>query len=429
MDKFLIILLSTLVFATSYDEALSNLNSKQYESALNIINELIQNDRADDKVLHLASQIYYAIGDLDNANSSILSAIKDEGDNEEYREYQKQLEKLKLGLKSARKTFDNGYVDDSINEYNLLKTGFPDSSIPYYSLGQVYLKTNNYSMAVENFKQAISINPYEYDKYSKSIFSISQRLAKLGDEKFRVKEFEEALLFYLESVDYSPSFVAVLYRITNVYQKIRDYDNAKIFAEKTLQHDPYHYKAMKTLGDLSYQSGNVGKSIEFYNRSISTNAQYYKAYYSLSKVLNERGDSSGAINSLDKALSINPEYDKAYILLGVIYSDNSKYEDAIYNFNKAIDIDSGNYKLYWRLSENYNRSEQYEKAKEVAKKSLKIKQNYAGAFFELGYAELYMCNKVASIDAFEKAKKDKAYRKSAKHYINNMDQLFSKNCK
>ena len=47
---------------------------------------------------------------------------------------------------------------------------------------------------------------------------------------------------------------------------------------------------------------------------------------------------------------------------------------------------------------------------------LKIKRNYAGAFFELGYSELYMCNKVAAIDAFGKAKKDKTYRKSSKHY-------------
>ena len=275
MDKFLIILLSTLVFATSYDKALSDLKSKQYESALSIVNELVQSDNADDKVFYLASQIYYAIGDLDNANSNILNAIKDKGDNEEYREYQKQLEKLKSGLKSARKTFDNGYVDDSINEYNLLKTEFSDSSIPYYSLGQVYLKTNNYSMAVENFKQAISINSYEREKYSKSIASISQRLAKSGDEKFRVKEFEEALLLYLEAVDYNPSFVAVLYRITNVYQKMRDYNNARIFAEKTLQQDPYHYKAMKTLGDLSYKSGDIDKSVEFYNRSINANSQYY----------------------------------------------------------------------------------------------------------------------------------------------------------
>ena len=122
-------------------------------------------------------------------------------------------------------------------------------------------------------------------------------------------------------------------------------------------------------------------------------------------------------------------YDKAYILLGVIYSHDPNYEKAIYNFNKAIDINDNNYKLYGRLAETYNKSEKYSKAKESAKESLKIKRNYAGAFFELGFAELSMCNKVASIDAFKKAKKDKTYRKSAKHYLDNMNQIFDKNCK
>ena len=429
MNKFLILFLTTFIFGSSYNDALNALNSKEYELALNIVIELIENDGKNDKVFYLASEVYYSIGDLDNANSNILNAIDSKPENEDYREYQKNLEKLKSGIKSAQKTFDNGYVDESIAEYNLLIKSFSDSPNPYYSLGQVYLKIDNYKMAVENFNKAISINPYENEKYRKAITSISQRLAKSGDENFRVKEYEEALSLYLEAVDYNPSFVAVLYRITNVYQQMRDYDNAKIFAERTLLHDPYHYKAMKSLGDLYYQSGDVNSSVDFYNKSINTNPQYYKSYYSLAKVLNEKGDNPAAISNLKKALSIKPKYDKAYILLGVIYSDNSKYEEAIYNFNKAIDINKKSYKLYWRLAETYNRSEQYEKAKDAAKKSLKIKRNYAGAFFELGYAELYMCNKIASIDAFDKAKKDKIYRKSAKHYLDNIDALFAKNCK
>ena len=429
MNKLLLLLFTTLTFSNSYNDASIAFESKEYKLALDAINEIIQNDKGNHKAFYLASKIYYAVGDLDNANSSIIRAIESENDSEEYRDYQKKLENLKTNLKSAQKTFDNGYVDDALLEYSSLINNFPDSPIPLYSMGQVYLKSNNYKMAVQNFNKAIDMNPYEKEKYNKSISSISQRIAKSGDGKFRVKEYEEALQLYLEAVSYNPSFVAVLYRITNVYQQMRDYDNAKIYADKTLFYDPVHYKAMKTLGDLYYKLGDLSNSIASYNESISTNPQYYKAYYSLSKVLNEQGKTSDAILNLDTALSINPKYDKAYILLGVIYSDNSKYEEAIYNFNRAIDINGKNYKLYWRLAETYNRSEQYSQAKDAAKKSLKIKRNYAGAFFELGYSELYMCNKVAAIDAFDKAKKDKTYRKSSKHYLDNIDQLFAQQCK
>ena len=429
MNKLLLLLFIVLAFCGSYNDAMNAFESKEYELALDNINKVIQNNEGDHKTFYLASKIYYSVGDLDNANSNIIRAIESKNDSEEYRDYQKKLEELKIGLKSAQKTFDNGYVDDAILEYNSLINNFSDSPIPVYSIGQVYLKSNNYKLAVENFNKAANMNPYEYEKYNKSISSISQRIAKSGDGKFRVKEYEEALQLYLEAISYNPGFVAVLYRITNVYQQIRDYDNAKIYADKTLSYDPYHYKAMKTLGDLYYKLGDANNSIAFYNQSISTNPKYYKAYYSLSKVLNEQGNTSEAIDNLYKDISINSKYDKAYILLGVIYSDNSNYEEAIYNFNRAIDINNKNYKLYWRLAETYNRSEQYENAKDAAKKSLKIKRNYAGAFFELGYSELYMCNKVAAIDAFDKAKKDKTYRKSSKHYLDNIDKLFAKQCK
>ena len=48
----------------------------------------------------------------------------------------------------------------------------------------------------------------------------------------------------------------------------------------------------------------------------------------------------------------------------------------------------------------------YKEAKIAAKESLRIKQNYAPAFFELGLAEMNLCNIVAAKDAFEKARED-----------------------
>ena len=49
--------------------------------------------------------------------------------------------------------------------------------------------------------------------------------------------------------------------------------------------------------------------------------------------------------------------------------------------------------------------------------SLKIKKNYAPAAFELGIAEISLCNKLAAKDAFKIAKRDRNYRKSATTYL------------
>jgi len=421
------IYLST-IFSASYSVAFDAYKNNNQEVALNIISELIKKDSKNDKYYDLASKIYYSIGDLDKSNTNILKAIEIKSDSEDYREYQKQLEELKNGIKSAQKTFDNGYVEESLSEYEVLIKKFPNSPVAYYSIGLIYLKTGNYGSSVNNLNKALEINPYNEEKYNKSILSISQRLAKKGDEQYRIREFNSALELYLEAVDYYPEFVAVLYRISNVYQQLNDYYNAKVFAERTIVYDNAHFKAMKTLGDLHYRMGDAEESARCYNKSIAINSNYYKAYYSLAQLFNDQGKVESAIENLNSAIQINPKYDKAYILLGVIYSDSSNYENAILNFNEAVSLNSKNYKVYFRLAEVYNKSSRYSRAKESAKNALKIKKNYAGAYFELGYAELFMCNKVAAQDAFEKAKRDKTYRKSAKHYLENLNQLFSKNC-
>ena len=132
-----------------------------------------------DKIYFLAAKIYYSIGDLDNSNVNIVKAIEIKNDDDSYREYQKTLEEFKSSIKSAQKTFDNGYIDESISEYKLLIEKFPNSSIPYYYLGLIYLKSSDYKLAVENLNRATDINPYEKEKYNKSILSIAQRLAKI----------------------------------------------------------------------------------------------------------------------------------------------------------------------------------------------------------------------------------------------------------
>ena len=76
-------------------------------------------------------------------------------------------------------------------------------------------------------------------------------------------------------------------------------------------------------------------------------------------------------------------------------------------------MDTKAYDIYYRLSSAYNINKQYENAKYSAKKSLDIKSNYAPAYFELGMAEKNLRNIIAAKDAFEKAKKDRNWRKSA----------------
>ena len=73
----------------------------------------------------------------------------------------------------------------------------------------------------------------------------------------------------------------------------------------------------------------------------------------------------------------------------------------------------------------YNEISDFNKGKEFAKSATKINKKYAPAHFELGYAEMSLCNKVAAKDAFNKSKLDKRYRKISNNYLKNLDAYMS----
>ena len=84
----------------------------------------------------------------------------------------------------------------------------------------------------------------------------------------------------------------------------------------------------------------------------------------------------------------------------------------------ATEINPKMYDAFYRLANVYNEVKDYTDAKMAAKNCLSIKRNYAPAYFELGISEKALGNKVAAIDAFENAKKNKDWRKSAEFEIN-----------
>ena len=181
------------------------------------------------------------------------------------------------------------------------------------------------------------------------------------------------------------------------------------------------------------EGGNVGiyrgtgeseEAINHYNQAISINSNYHQAYYSLGATLLSNGDLENARVALNSAIQLAPDYAKAYGALGTVDQELGEIDSAINNFLQAVTLDAKSFKIYYRLASAYNLQKQYEYAKKSAKDCLNIKRNYAPAYFELGISEKALGNKVAATDAFEKAKKDKNWRKSAQFELDMLSKGF-----
>jgi tetratricopeptide (TPR) repeat protein len=426
MKFSLYIIVISVVFCSTYDDAQSHFDNKNYDKALAVLQVDIDAKLANAKEFALASEVAARLDDLDNANAYILKAIENDPTNKEYREFQKNLELLKNGLKNAKKTFDSGYHDEALSDYEKLAETFSDNAMIQYTKGLVLKQMGNLDAAVEHYKKAIALNPFE-EKYGKAIKVVAQTLAKNGDEEFRRKEYDVALTYYHQAVSYYSNFKDGTFRLAKTYFSLKDFENAKKWCEETIKLDNVHVQAIKMLGDTYKRSGDIDKAIGLYTQAVGINANYDRAYYSLGVALKDLGRYNEAIQALNKALLVNPVYTKAYETLGVVYQENNDLDNAVFNFEKALDTDGKAYKVHSRLASVYNTQDKYEDARISAKACLRIKRNYAAAMCELGIAEMNMCNKVAAEDAFIKAKKDRNYRKFAGDYLKNLD-YYTRDC-
>ena len=420
------ILMCTNLFGSAEDYLFliqSSIDAGEYVIANENCETALSEYNASSDLYFICAQVAVKLDRLDAANKFFIKAIELDNKNEKYRIEQEKLSKLKSGMTNARKTFDSGRMDDAIIEYEKLSLAFPSHAIVFYNLGRVYKVNEEYNLAVNNYKIAIDLNPFE-EKYSLAIIAIAQEKAKAGDTEYRRQEFNSAIEYYKNAIHYSPKYTTAYFKLARTYFKMKDYKNAQIILKKNLEVDPRQEQSEKMLGDIYRGAGESEEAIKHYNQAIFINSNYHQAYYSLGATLLSNGDLENSRVALNSAIKLKADYAKAYGALGMVDQELGNIDSAIKNFLQAVKLDAKTYKIHYRLASVYNLQKKYENAKNSAKDCLDIKRNYAPAYFELGISEKALGNKVAAKDAFERAKKDKNWRKSAQFELDMLSKGF-----
>ena len=119
------------------------------------------------------------------------------------------------------------------------------------------------------------------------------------------------------------------------------------------------------------------------------------------------------------AVTVNPNYARGYSNLGIIHADEKNWDMAVSSLEMAVALNDKDSMSFFRLASAHNTNGNCEGAKEAARKSADLKSRFGGSWFELGLAE--WCrgrgNKAGALNAFEKARKDRDWRKMAEYEI------------
>jgi len=227
--------------------------------------------------------------------------------------------------------------------FNKSFTGSKHSSEVDELLGEAFLKTSNYTEAI-NYIESLK-------NRSLRLNTAYQRITFYkGVENFNNNDYKGALELFNKSTQYpldKDVFVAANYWKGESYSVLKEFDEAvnsysKVFQNSNTQNE-YQLKTRYGIAYAYYNLQKYDKALEHYKAYVeATKDKQAKMYYDdavlrLADIYAYNKNFDEALNLYDNAIAgRNPDLDYAYYKKGVIYPFRGKNEEAIANFDKVI---------------------------------------------------------------------------------------------
>ena len=313
-----------------YDEAVRLFNQKNFNSAENILDNLLKENQQDYDVL-------FFLGVIKLKNEEYSSAIF--------------------------------FFMQVINIYEQ----HPEA---YYNLGVCYQKLNQLKESAANYQKALELNPGHFDAknnlglvfFEQNEFEKAENLLKelisdnpenanannnLGNFYFKIKNFEKAADYYRKAVEYADN-TDFLYNLALCYLRMDYYESAFQAYNQVLKKNPDHLNSMIGLGIIATKVKSFEKA--------------EKIFYDLLQLYNNE-----------------PEI---LFNLGFCYEEQEKYQLALDYYQKYLELFPGSMPGEIRSAYVLSKLGKIEEARELYDKHLSGNDKKELAFIEMGYMKL-----------------------------------------
>jgi tetratricopeptide (TPR) repeat protein len=143
----------------------------------------------------------------------------------------------------------------------------------------------------------------------------------------------------------------------------------------------YDYLAMTFL-----KQGRNKEAIQAYQSALRLSPNRDDLHNKMGNILLEEGDVDPAIKSFQAAIRVDPRSTVYLYSLGQAYLAKGSIDNAKDQFEKIIQLAPREYGGFYGLGQAYYKNEEYEKAVEQFNRAIALKEDFAYARMDLGYA-------------------------------------------
>lgn len=245
----------------TYFRGLELFNNRAYNDAIELFDESLANSSHSAEIkantLYWKSEALYRLGDYNGSIASYNQFMKSSGSSASANlnaDYNLGYAYLKMNDKEAAHTHFTKYVN------KMQGKRIPKMADAYNRIGDYYFLQTNYDRAIQNYRQAYSMNMLEAD-YALLQIAFCQGLQR--QQQLKINNLEKLLNEFRES-EYKDDALYELgranERLGNNYEAVQQYQQIV----SNFPHSEYYRKALLQLGLVNYNNGDFNKALKQY---------------------------------------------------------------------------------------------------------------------------------------------------------------------
>jgi len=167
------------------------------------------------------------------------------------------------------------------------------------------------------------------------------------------QEYSKALEYFKQAIQENPTEPRYHLNISNVYIVLNDIEKAKQHLHEALRLNPFQPEPYNNLGRLYYKQMLIDEAMPFFERALRMNPDYWEAHYNLAHCFAKKNQLNRAITHYGEVVRLNPEHPNAHFNLGLACIEETKFETAALHLKRAFELDPTNSEAIYQLGNVY----------------------------------------------------------------------------
>tara|TARA_B100000700_G_scaffold328468_1_gene446426 strand:+ start:181 stop:2112 length:1932 start_codon:yes stop_codon:yes gene_type:complete len=261
------------------------------------------------------------------------------------------LDHLKTALSKFQALHKRGRFKEALVFSLNIEKRFPFEFNILNTLGENFILSHNYIIAIKKFKKAILVAPDQYRGY----FS-------LGTALYSHRDYKNATLSFIRVIILERLFVHAHSNLSSCFIELEHYGGATKHSKKALVLEPSFSAAYNNFGVSKHREGARIEAAQIIKRATLINLEYCEAYVNLANSLFKIGKQKAAIANYQKALLLQPNDPSTLNNHGNSLKSIEKSKDAEASYRRALSIDPDVTEFQKNLAELYKTIGDHDKA-------------------------------------------------------------------